>query len=640
MSPERATGGVSRVRSFRISIIGLAVISLFVALSVRLVDLQVLQGARLASAADANKVRTVYVEAPRGRILDRNGEVLVGNRELDVLTVDRQQLTKQPELLDRLAEVLHTDTNTLKARMNDGRRSVFRPAVIASGVDKSVIATIRERANDFPGVLAETQVVRWYPNGTLGAHFLGYVGEVNQDELLKNQRRGYQLGDEIGKTGLEQAYEDRLRGKVGVDKIEVNSAGESIRVLQRTAPLPGQDIKTSIDLNVQRTAEKSLSDGLGVARGVGTAAGATGAPAPAGSIVALDPSSGAVRAMASYPTFDPASFSDGIAESEYKRLTDPANHLPLTNRAIAGQYAPGSTFKLVTALAALDTGLINANTTIIDKGTFTLGNRSYRNALGAVYGPVDLRRSLSVSSDVFYYGLGAQFWEKRDKFGDPMQSLAREFHLGQTTGIDIAGENPGRIPDPKQRAAQHEKNPKAFPEGNWFGGDNVNVAIGQGDTLETPLQLSLQYATFANGGTIYKPRLVESALNSDGAVVQSFDKEQIGRVDIPDSQRVPVQEGLLGAVNGVGGTAADAFKGFDLVAYPIAGKTGTAQVNGKADSALFAGYGPVGNASLSVSVVLEQAGFGGAVAAPVARRIFATAAGQDSGIVTLGTGVD
>lgn len=628
------------MRGFRISIIGLAIVTLFAALGVRLVDLQVLQGARLASAADANKVRTVYIEAPRGRILDRNGEVLVGNREVDVLTIDRGEASDNEELLRRLADVLHVSDKEIVARINDPRRSSYRRGVVASEVDKSVLATIRERAVEFPGVAAETHMERWYPSGTLGAHVLGYVGEINKEELAKNSKRGYQLGDEIGKTGIEQAFEERLRGRAGVEKIEVNSAGVAIRVLERTPPVSGQDVKTTLDLDIQKTAELALSDGLKLARNGGVPGAVEITPAPAGSVVAMDPNDGAVRAMASFPTFDPALFADGIAEAEYKRLTDPANHLPLTNRAIAGQYAPGSTFKLITALAALESGLITPNSTIIDRGTFTLGNRSYRNAQGAVYGTVDLRRSLSVSSDVFYYNLGAQFWDRRAKLGDPMQSLARQFHLGQLTGIEIAGENPGRIPDPKQRADAHDRNPRAFPEGNWFGGDNVNVAIGQGDTLETPLQLALQYSTFANGGTIYKPRLVDSALMADGTVAQSFDKAELGKVDLPQSRRVPVQEGLIGAINSNSGTAGAAFKGFDLVAYPIAGKTGTAQVNGKADSALFAGYGPVGNASLSVSVVLEQAGFGGAVAAPVARRVFATAAGQDSAVVTLGSGID
>lgn len=623
----------------RMAMLSIAVTSLFFALFARLVYLQVFEEPKLAAAAKANQVRTVYTEAPRGRILDRNGELLAGDKEVDVLTVQRDAPVKDKTLLSRLSAFVGVDEATLKARIADPKQSLYRPVPVLENADKALIASFREHQNEFEGVQAETRVERWYPHDTLAAHILGYTGEVTDSELKSSDGKvTYRLGDLTGKAGLEASYENDLRGTPGVDKIEVDATGKPVRVLQHTAPVPGRDVRLTIDINTQRAAETGLSSGLTAARAIRTPDG-NESPAPAGAVVALDPRDGSVRAMASFPTYQPSAFSGGIPYAEYQALTDPNGNLPLNNRAIQGQYAPGSTFKLVTSVAALRSGLIQPTTSITDTGSFTLGDRKYQNAQGRSYGTINLSKAITVSSDVFFYQLGSRFWESRKSLGNDMQDTANEFGLGIKQGIGIAGEQPGRIPTPESRKKMHDDNPRAYPEGNWYGGDNVNVAIGQGDTLVTPLQLANAYATFGNGGTLYQPRLVDAVLNADGSVARRIEKKAIDTINLAGVHG-PIEEGLTGVVNSPGGTAYSAFGGFDRNSFVVAGKTGTAQVTGKQDSALFAGYGPVGNAQLAVSVVLEQAGFGGTSAAPIGRQVFAQFAGQQTSGATLGTGTD
>ncbi len=625
---------------FRLAVIGIVTTSLIVALFARLFYLQVIDGPQLAAAALSNKVRTVYEDAPRGRILDRNGIVIVGNREADVITIDRDATRKDKTLLARLATFLSTDVQTLEMRMKDPKVSPYRPAVIATNVDKATVASLRERQGEFPGVTASTRVERWYPNGTLAAQLIGYVGEINDSELAKHEKDNYKPGDNIGKSGIEQAYESDLRGAIGVDRLEVDATGRAVRVLDHSPPVAGRDVQLSISIDVQKAAEDGIAQGLETARGGPDPHGNSATPAPAGSAVAIDPNDGSLLALASYPTYDPAAFVNGVSQETYAALTDPNNFLPLNNRAIQGQYAPGSTFKLVTAIAGVRSGVLDPNAIVVDGGSYVLGNRQYRNAQGKAYGRVDLASSITVSSDVYFYGLGARLWQARDKRGDPMQDVAREMGLGSTQGIEIAGEAPGRVPDPKSRKKMHDENPQAYPEGQWFGGDNVNLAIGQGDTLATPLQIANLYATFANHGTLYKPHLGSKVLDSRGNTVSRVEPTVIRKVDIPANAYDPTKEGLVGAVNDPRGTAYSAFNGFDLKAFPVAGKTGTAQVEGKQDSALFAGYGPIDAPKIAVSVVLEEAGFGGAAAAPVARRIMASYSGQPIEPIKLGNGVD
>jgi penicillin-binding protein 2 len=362
--------------------------------------------------------------------------------------------------------------------------------------------------------------------------------------------------------------------------------------------------------------------------------------APAGSVVVTDPRDGSVLAMASYPTYEPAQFIDGISQQAFAQLQDPAGHYPLNNRATQGLYSPASTFKLVTSIAGLETGLITPQYTVNDKGFYTLGNppRTYTNAFREAFGPVNLTRALTVSSDVYFYELANRFCPGRCRTA--IQDTARDLGLGAYTDFELPFEANGRIPDEASKRRLHDSNPKAFPEPQWYTGDNLNLAIGQGDTVVTPLQLVNAYATFANGGTVFAPHVGRSVISVDGAPVRTIEPKVKHKVDMPASIRAPVLAGFEGVVADPKGTAYNAFAGFPLSQFPIAAKTGTAQVVGKQDTALFAAFGPVGDPRYAVTVVLEESGFGAAAAAPVARRIFDQAMGLPVTPIGRGSGRD
>lgn len=618
--------------------------SLFVSLFARLAFLQVVETSTFATAANKNQTRVIREDAPRGRILDRDGVVLAGNRDVDVIAVERSAIKDDPTLLPRIAAFLGISESDVRAKASDPRRSQFRPAIVADHLDKPTIIAFREHQSEFVGAQVATVQERSYPLGDLGAHVIGYIGEANERELALRKSQGYKAGDPIGKYGVEASFEDELRGKPGQESVEVDAKGRVVRVLERKAPLPGRDVRLTLSAKVQRVAQSALLEGLEVARSQKDLSEGAGPnaklAAPAGSVVALDPRDGGVLAMASYPTFDPGRFSSGITSTEYAELTDPARGLPLNNRALQGQYAPGSTFKLFTALAALRANAIDTGTPFVDTGVFTLGDRKYRNAQGKVYGTIAMARAITVSSDVYFYQLGNQLWNSRKKTGDAIQDVAREFGLGSRLGIELGSEASGRIPDPASRKKQHSDNPKAFPEGDWYAGDNVNLAIGQGDTLTTPMQLASAYAAFGANGKLYRPHVLFESLNHDGTTARKASPEVVRVIALDARARAALEEGLRGVVTNPAGTAYTAFANFNDAAFPVAGKTGTAQVTGKQDSALFVAYGPSVNPTVSVSVVLEQAGFGGAAAAPVARRVFEAVANLPITPMRLGSGED
>lgn len=630
----------------RLSIVGIVVVSLFAALFARLWYLQVMDTGTFQELATQNRVRTVYEPAPRGRILDRQGRPLVENRGYQAVTVTRLEVEDKPEVVTRLAALLGLTTEELDRRIADRRYSPYKPVPVAENVPEETVVYLREHSADFPGVAADAVAERTYPNGALAAHVLGYVGEINDRELARNEGGGYRLGDDIGKSGVEQAFEADLRGTPGKVRLEVDAAGEVLLpALSSSPPRQGNDVQLTIDLDVQALAEDSLAKGLEAARASHDRNTGLAFVAPAGAVVVLDPTDGSVLALASNPAFSPVDFVNGIRPDVYAVLQDPANHCPLCNRAIQGQYAPGSTFKLFTALAALRTGLLAPNTTFVDEGTYRLrscrGERCvFRNAGSRAYGRVNLAQALTVSSDAFFYNIGANFWFGGGPNADAIQGAARDMGLGARTGIALAGEMRGRVPDPAQRKQANIDYPKAFPNGRWYAGDNVNLAIGQGDTVVTPLQLANSYAAFANGGTVLKPRIAARVLKADGTPVRELAPESASTVAIDPGHRATVLQGLRASISRPEGTGAAAFAGFPLDTFPVAGKTGTAQVVGKQDTALFAAFAPADAPRYVVAVVMEESGFGGAVAAPVARRILAGLAGAPSGPVQLAAGVD
>jgi penicillin-binding protein 2 len=625
----------------RLGILGIAIVSLFAALFARLWYLQVMATKEFKTAAAALQTRTILEEAPRGRILDRNGIVLVDNRISVIVTVDakklgdiqRHDVNAYDQLLDRLATEITRympdhpiDRAFLLQRLADPRFSPYLPIPVADDVPKPLELYLAEHHDVFQDVVSVKQTtIRSYPLGRTASHVLGYVGAVTQQELDAHatSAKTYSLGDEIGKTGVERTYEDELRGTPGRQTLEVDSKGNTVRELSNVPPVPGDDLYLTVDANVQAITEQSLHDELVNAHNRRNKDGSYNA-APAGASVILDPNNGQVIAMASYPDYDPSEFTKPIPSDRWAQLNDPANLFPLNNRALQGQYAPGSTFKLVTAVAGLRTGAITPQTTLNDTGTFhvpgcTGEQCTFKNSGGAGHGSVNLRRAITVSSDFYFYSLGSQFWTQRSTFGDPIQATAQDLGFGSLTGIPLPGEQPGFVFTPDTLKAAHEKYPAAYPNGDWFTGNNIQLAIGQNVVAVTPLQLANAYAVVANGGTLYSPNIALKIQKPSGEVVKLFEPRVLHQVQLPPEVRDPLMQGFTGAVNSPEGTAYGAFTNFP--GWTVAGKTGTAQVTGKTDTALFVGMAPAEAPTFVGTAVLEESGFGATAAAPVIRRV-------------------
>ncbi|MGK2928667.1 MAG: penicillin-binding protein 2 [Acidimicrobiales bacterium] len=632
----------------RLGVLAIVILALFAALFARLWYLQVLSTEDYVQAAEANRIRVVQVEAPRGRILDRNGSVLVDNRVSTVVTVDRVVFTELDEadgtaMLNRLADELirygsPVTFEQLLERVNDQRYSRYAPVPVAEDVTEELKIYVEEHAELFPAVAVERAAVRRYTYGTRGAHLIGYVGEINDTELedRETKPKNYIRGSDIGKSGVERIYEDDLRGMPGRTVYEVDAEGRPVRVLEDRSrpPIPGDDVWLTIDITTQAMAEELLMEALDAARARPPRGSNPPNAATGGSSVVLDPGDGSVRAMASYPTYDPADFVNGISASRYAFLTDDANNEPLTNRATQGQYAPGSTFKLITGFAALANGLRDASTPFVDTGSYTIpecsGECTFNNAGNTAYGTVDMARAMTVSSDAYFYSIGADFWNSRGRLGEEaLQESARLFGLDQQTGVPLPGEQDGRIPSPEQRRQQFDASPGLFAERDWFTGDNVNMSIGQGDVAVTPIQLGNAYATFANGGTRYAPNIAFQVTRggNEESVKRQIEPRINGNIAMPPEIHGPLLQGLIGVTTQPRGTATGVFEGFPNDTWPVAAKTGTAEVNGKADTAVFTAFGPVHDPEYGVTVILEESGFGGTAAAPVARKLFDVFAG-------------
>jgi penicillin-binding protein 2 len=637
----------------RLGIVAIVALSLFAALLTRLWYLQVLSAPEFRLQAAANSVRIVPEPAPRGRILDRHGRTLVDNRASNVVAIDRAKFAtevglsawsvegwnalsdaKRAKALEPLAAVLAEPVEVLQRRLVDQRTSPYTPIPVDTDVTDDKMVRILEHSDDFPSVVAKRVAVRSYPMGNIAPHILGYVGEASEREIADSSDE-LSLGDQIGKSGIELAYDRDLRGSAGEQRIEVDAKGKPIRVVSRTPPVTGHDVVLSIDADVQRLAEVSLEEGLRAARSQRFQDDGRPLIADAGAAVVLD-TQGALIAMASYPTFDLPSLADGITEAEGRTLFSDATGAPFVNRAIEGNYAPGSTWKLVTADAGLRSGLISPASTYNDRGTYRIGGDCTRgcdlkNAGSTPFGLVNVNRALAVSSDVFFYDLGARFWFQQGQYGeDAIQKQAAQYGFSDRTGIPLPGENPGLLLTPKLKAERFEENPKLVDGPLWFVGDNTNLAIGQSVVSVTPLQIANAYATFANGGDRHQPNVALRIERQDGTVVREIAGRKANHVDLPPALRDPILAGLRGAISDPKGTAHNAFLGFPSE-WPVAGKTGTAQAPPKQDTALFVGFGPVHAPAYAVAVVMEQSGFGASAAAPVARRLFGHLSGLEQG---------
>ncbi len=656
----------------RLSAIGIVAVSLFLALFLRLWFLQGIDRQEFEAASVSNRLRVIHEEAPRGRILDRNGKVLVDNRTSIVVALDREPLRgmsvdEREGLFVDLADTLDsfgvpTKVATIESAFTDQRFAPQAYVPIAEEVPEDLERYLLERQDRFDGVVVERTAVRVYPYGNTAVHLLGYVGEINEQELLERGgtvpgadppedaelpigaaglEKAYQLGDSIGKSGVERSYEPDLRGVPGRRTIEVNAQGELVDVVALDPARQGEDVWLSIDVDLQAHAERLLEEQL-------QQRGNASSP-PQGSVVVQDPQNGQVLAMASYPEYPPDSVVNGISQDYWSVLNDPASGLPLNNWALQGTYAPGSTFKLYTADAGLRTGLLAFGEDVInDTGVYTVENCTgascrFRNAGSRPNGSVDLPRSLTVSSNVYYFRIADKFWNRRGEFGEtPIQDTAADYGLGSRTGIDLPGESAGRLPTPQARAEAYDANPELFLERDWRAGDNLNMSVGQGDVLMTPLQLSNSYAVFANGGTRYRPTVVTKVTRAvdpaeppgaDGnyEVILEREPEADGAIEFDPDHYRQMWEGLAGVVQSPGGTVSSVAASIPMD-WPMAGKTGTAQTAGRADTSLFVGYGPAipgFPARYAISVVIPEAGFGGEVAAPLALRVLQPVANGD-----------
>ena len=558
----------------RLTMLSILVVVLLVALSSRLWYLQVLAGERYGDLAEGNRVRQVVVEAPRGRILDASGRVLVRNRAAWAVTVKPSELgDRRAEVLGRLARVLGTTRARLEERIADYTGSPLRGIPVAEDVPTRQLFHLTEHADRFPGVAPEVLALREYPAGAAAAHVLGYVGEISAEELRQRRFRGYEAGDIIGKAGVELTYDQWLRGRDGVQDLEVNAAGEVVRALGGRPPVPGRDLQLTVDLDLQKTVERALADAMRAARQLSDTQRGGTYPAPAATAVVLDPDDGALLALASLPRYDPRRFVGGISRRDFARYaTSPRK--PLLHRAVQSVYPPGSTWKPFTALAGLSAGTITPASTYSCPGSFTLGSYTKRDWTPRGHGAVALTDSLRLSCDVYYYNLGAQFGvgeraqeDRGEKVDERMQATARAFGFGRQPDLDLPYGAEGTVPTREWRKRFWERNKKEYCAGTsalyrelcrhgwrWQGGDNLNIAIGQGDLQVSPLQLALGYAALANGGTVYRPHVGRAVLDpASGRVVRRVEPRVAEVAEVPGGALAAVGQGLASVPTG--GTA-------------------------------------------------------------------------------------
>ena len=613
---------------FRLRVLAALVVFMFAALTTRLWFLQVLASERYRHEATNNYVRLVDVPAPRGRILDDQGNVLVGNRESLVVTVNRQEAGDRLEqVLYELSKILRVPVKVLVQRVDDPAYYSYSPVPVAVGVSDRVDYYISEYRDRFPGVEVVKTPVRDYPDGSLGAHVLGYLGQIQPNQLKDPAFAGYQPGDRIGVAGVEAVYEHYLRGTEGVVKYRVNSAGANLGEIGSLAPRSGDDVVLTLDAKVQRLAEESLSLGLTYARGIVDSSTGKHYLANAGAVIVMDPATGAIKALASNPTFDPSFFTQPHSQAEYNHQFGPATGDPLFDRAIQGQYPPGSTFKPFVLLSALHRGLVSTAQGYSCPAYWAVPedplHEVFNNWTTANLGTMSLAQALWDSCDTIFYPIGYDYWRLYYPPTNPPH-LPLEQDLGATgfgapTNIDIPFEQEGRIPDPQWKADIHQRYPTTFPDGKWFPGDFINMSIGQGDTLVTPLQIAQAYSAIMNGGRMCVPHVGLRVQTASGHLVRRIPNDCRRRLPFTQAQLEYVRQALT-QVPRVG-TASYAFQGFPFSRVWIAGKTGTAQVTGKQDFSWFAAMTSAQGKQYVVVALVEQGGHGSTTAAPIVRRV-------------------
>jgi penicillin-binding protein 2 len=628
--------------ALRIGILGAITLAVFGILFFRLWALQVLSGTQYLRAAQNNQLRTIRVEAPRGAIVDREGRILVDNKQATAIQIvpadlPRRGLQRQ-RLLRRLSRILKVEYARVA---RDLRRQAANPlahVTVKQAAREDEVQYLLEHENELPGVQIRETYIRHYPYQSLGAHVLGYVGEINADQLKRLRKRGYELGDKLGQGGVEATYDTYLRGQPGRAQLRVDSMGRPrSSVIPMRAQKRGYSLRLTIDIQVQRAAEQALREAIEYARtqdckGCWMANG--------GAIVALDPRNGEIRALASNPTFQPRVYAGApnpreLAPLMNQKRAEEAN-FPAVDRVTQGLYPPGSTFKPVTALAAMQEHVLSPYSTLPCTSTYTAGRdrQVFRNWV-----PMDaamtLPTALGASCDTYFYRVGDEFYKLPPERGQPLQAWAKRLGFGSPTGIDVGSEAAGLLPTIKWKRETFKNEIDKL----WKPGDSIQLAIGQKDLLVTPLQMATFYSLLANGGKLVKPhvasRVEEPTAGSGQPIVRRGLAPPPPRsLNVDPGAIAAIRDGLYKATHESYGTASSVFGAFPI---PIAGKTGTAEkardLGGYVDlvdQSWFCGYGPTNEPELVVCAVIENGGFGGAVAAPATAKVFAKYFGIDN----------
>lgn len=567
---------------------------LFAVLLGRMVYLQLWRGDYYAKQSDGNRLRQSRILAPRGIIYDSEGKELVNNLPGYAVVLQKQSSYK-PETLQRLSNLLQMPVEEINAKIK-ASENFYEPIMLKNNLDQQMVTKIEEQRRYMPEVMLSVQPIRNYPYHELAVHALGYVGEVSAYEIEQGLFKNITQGSLVGKGGLEKTYDKYLRGEDGAFMEEVDVAGNVVKHYDSVQPIPGKNLKLTIDYELQKELEAFTDKHLAFLRSSGIAPGARAA-----AVVAIDPRNGAVRAMVSRPGYDPNWFVHGISSKNWNSINNDPNY-PMNNKVITGEYPPGSTFKIVTGSAAFELKKVGLNEPIFDGGFHpmvpTMGN-----AGGEVLGWLTFIKALAMSDNVYFYELGYRVGI------DNIEKYAHIFGFGERTGIDLEGESKGLVASKKVKR-------KIWDE-DWRLGDTFNAAIGQGFNLTTPIQLSVMLSIVANGGTKYQPYLVDSIINSDGSLFEKPKRAEGKHIDVSQQTIDYIRMGMS-ATTQEGGTASY----FAGLPKPIAGKTGTAENSHGRDHGLFVAYGPVDDPELVVVCIVEQGGFGSVAAGPIVYKAF------------------
>lgn len=567
---------------------------LFAVLLGRMVYLQLWRGDYYAKQSDGNRLRQSRILAPRGIIYDSEGKELVNNLPGYAVVLQKQSSYK-PETLQRLSNLLQMPVEEINAKIK-ASENFYEPILLKNNLDQQMVTKIEEQRRYMPEVMLSVQPIRNYPYHELAVHALGYVGEVSSYEIEQGLFKNISQGSLVGKGGLEKTYDKYLRGEDGAFMEEVDVAGNVVKHYDSVQPIPGKNLKLTIDYELQKELEAFTDKHLAFLRSSGIAPGARAA-----AVVAIDPRNGAVRAMVSRPGYDPNWFVHGISSKNWNSINNDPNY-PMNNKVITGEYPPGSTFKIVTGSAAFELKKVGLNEPIFDGGFHpmvpTMGN-----AGGEVLGWLTFIKALAMSDNVYFYELGYRVGI------DNIEKYAHIFGFGERTGIDLEGESKGLVASKKVK--------REIWDEDWRLGDTFNAAIGQGFNLTTPIQLSVMLSIVANGGTKYQPYLVDSIINSDGSLFEKPKRAEGKHIDVSQQTIDYIRMGMS-ATTQEGGTASY----FAGLPKPIAGKTGTAENSHGRDHGLFVAYGPVDDPELVVVCIVEQGGFGSVAAGPIVYKAF------------------